>query len=254
MDYENAAKDAALCVQKKPDFTKGWFRLANAHYEMGDYGSAADAILSGTKYDSKGNVFDMLRGEIAYHHYYTTAKKAIKNGEFKKALATIKAGQKIDFNNEKLKEILKDAEKGVEQEEKAARKGMARDELLKSEGNDLFKEAQFDQAIEKYTKAIECLKDPNGKVAVACYNNRAACYQQQSNYQGVIEDTSRVLEIDENNEKALLRRGLSFEGMEKFKLALQDVKACTMLNPGNSVANQAQHRIQSALRREAQFK
>jgi stress-induced-phosphoprotein 1 len=254
MDYENAAKDAALCVGRKPEFVKGWFRLANAHYEQGDYEKAADAILKGTKYDTKGNIFDMLRGEIAYHHYYAVAKKMIKKGDFKGALATITVGQKVDFNNEKLKEIRKDAEKGVEQQEKAARKGMARDELLKSEGNDLFKDAQFDQAIAKYTQAIEALKDPNSKIAVGCYNNRAACYQQQSNYQGVIEDTSRVLEIEESNEKALLRRGLAFEGMEKFKLALQDMKECTRLNPQNSVANQAQHRIQSALRREAQFK
>lgn len=254
MDYENAAKDAALCVQKKPDFTKGWFRLANAYYEQGEYVKASQAILDGAKYDTKGDTFDMLRGEIAYHHYYTTAKKQLKNGKYAEALATIKAGQKLDFNNEKLKEQLREAEKGVAQAEKAARKGMARDELLKSEGNDLFKNANFDGAIAKYTEAIECLKDPNGKVAVSCYNNRAACYQQQSNYSGVIEDASRVLEIEPNNEKALLRRGLAFEGMERFKLALQDMKACLALNMSNAVANKAQHRIQSALRREAQFK
>ena len=96
MDYENAAKDAALCCQKKPDFTKGWFRLANAYYEQGEYVKASQAILDGAKYDTKGDTFDMLRGEIAYHHYYTTAKKQLKNGKYAEALATIKAGQKLD--------------------------------------------------------------------------------------------------------------------------------------------------------------
>ena len=30
----------------------------------------------------------------------------------------------------------------------------------------------------------------------ACYNNRAACYQQLGNYEAVVADTSRVIEYD----------------------------------------------------------
>jgi len=254
MDFENASKDAAECCRVKPEFMKGWFRLANAHYELGNYEEAAKAILSGTRFDKKGDAFDMLRGEIAFHHYYQKAKKALKAKDFKLAVTMIKDGQKIDFQNEKLKELLPEAERGVEEMEKAARSGMSRDELLKAEGNDLFKVANFDAAIAKYTQALDACSDKNSKVAIGCYNNRAACYQQQSNYSAVIEDTSHVLESDPQNTKALLRRGLAFEGMEKFKLALQDMKALLYIDPRMDVANKAQHRIQSALRREAQFK
>lgn len=254
MEYDKAAEDAAQCCKIKPEFMKGWFRLASAHYELGNYEEASKAILSGSKWDKKGDAFDILRGEIAFHHFFQKAKKAIKAKNFKLAVATIREGQKIDFQNEKLKEILPEAEKGVEQEEKAARSGMKRDELLKAEGNDMFKVANFDGAIAKYSEAIEACSDKAGPVAIGCYNNRAACYQQQSNYQCVIEDTSHVLEVDPQNTKALLRRGLAFEGMERFKLALQDMKALLYIDPRMDVANKAQHRIQSALRREQQYK
>lgn len=254
MDFENAAKDAAECCKVKPEFMKGWFRLANAHYELGNYEEASKAILSGTRFDKKGDAFDMLRGEIAFHHYYQKAKKAIKAKDFQLAVKTIKEGQRIDIRNEKLASLVAEAEKGVAQQEKAARKGMARDELLKAEGNDLFKAANFDAAIAKYGEALDACSDKSSKVAISCYNNRAACYQQQSNYHNVIEDTSCVLEHEPQNPKALLRRGLAFEGLEKYKLALQDMKALLAIDPRMDVANKAQHRIQSALRREAQFK
>lgn len=83
MDFENAAKDAAECCKVKPVFMKGteffllfktswllkvragWFRLANAHYELGNYEEASAAILNGTKWDKKGDAFDMLRGEVS---------------------------------------------------------------------------------------------------------------------------------------------------------------------------------------------
>jgi len=254
MDFENAAKDAAQCCKVKPTFMKGWFRLANAHYELGNYEEASKAILSGTKWDTKGDAFDMLRGEIAFHHFYQKGKKAIKEGNYKDAVAIIKAGQQVDFQNEKLKDLLPQAEKGVAQEEKAARKGMKRDELLKAEGNDLFKAANFDAAIVKYGEALAACSDKKSAVALSCYNNRAACYQQQSNYFNVIEDASCVLEIDENNIKALTRRCLAFEGEEKYKLALQDAKKLLSIDPRMEIANKAQHRIQSALRREKKYK
>jgi stress-induced-phosphoprotein 1 len=253
MEFEKAAEDAAECCKVKPEFMKGWFRLASAQYELGQYEEASAAILSGSKWDKKGDAFDVLRGDIAFHHFYQKAKKQLKAGQYKAAVQIIKDGQRIDNRNDKLATLLQEAEKGVEAEEKAARKGMKRDELLKSEGNDLFKNANFDGAIGKYTEALAACSDKSSAVAISCYNNRAACYQQQSNFSGVIEDTSAVLEHQPSNTKALLRRGLAFEGMEKFKLALQDMKALLAIDPSMKVANMAQHRIQSALRREAQF-
>ena len=60
-------------------------------------------------------------------------------------------------------------------------------------GNDAFKLAQFDTAIDLYTEAISACKDKTNEVAMSCFNNRAACHQQMSNYSAVIEDCTAVL-------------------------------------------------------------
>lgn len=105
-------------------------------------------------------------------------------------------------------------------------------------------------------------------------NNRAACKHQIHNFAGVVEDTSHVLEHDvrplahaallcfvvvshrirgsshlqPTNQKALIRRALAFEGLERYRSALADVRAVLAIDPTVKVANEAQHRIGSAVR------
>jgi hypothetical protein len=54
---------------------------------------------------------------------------------------------------------------------------------------------------------------------------RSACYKQISNFDGVIADSTAVLEVEPQNVKALVRRAQAFEGVERYRFALQDVKA-----------------------------
>ena len=64
-----------------------------------------------------------------------------------------------------------------------------------------------------------------------------------------------------NNAKALIRRGLAYESLEKFKLALEgrkkrvwevvkkvDLRKVVSMDPSVSVAQQAINRIQNALK------
>ena len=147
------------------------------------------------------------------------------------ALETLKIGQKIDFNNKDLNKLATEIQPLADAEEQALRSGKPADERLKLQGNDAFKAAQFDEAISYYTQALQVVSDPKGILAISCYNNRAACYQQMSNYSAVIEDCSNVLDIEATNQKALLRRGLAYEGLERYRLALQDIRVLLGLNP-----------------------
>ena len=51
-----------------------------------------------------------------------------------------------------------------------------------------------------------------------------ACYKQISNFDGTIADCTAVLEVEPQNVKALVRRAQAFEGVERYRFALQDVK------------------------------
>jgi len=70
-----------------------------------------------------------------------------------------------------------------------------------------------------------------------------------------ISDCTMVLELDENNVKALVRRAQAFEACERFKSALQDVKFALNLGqaqlggPTWTQCNQMQHRLQSVIRK-----
>ena len=85
---------------------------------------------------------------------------------------------------------------------------------------------------------------------LACYNNRAACHQQLGNYEAVVEDSTWVLEHDvgvwegddnqPKNIKALLRRGLAFENLERYRSALEDIRNVLMIDPTIAMANAAQ--------------
>ena len=61
----------------------------------------------------------------------------------------------------------------------------------------------------------------------------------------VIEDCTRVLEYKPKDEKALLRRALSFEGVEKFRSGLADIRNLLLINPNIPMANNARNRMQA---------
>ena len=107
-------------------------------------------------------------------------------------------------------------------------------------------------AVGHYTKCLDGLAR-NGKslsdLALKAHSNRAACNKQISNFDGVIEDCTAVLEIDHENVKALVRRAQAFEGVERYRFALQDVKTVLALpfakvgKANYDMCNMMQHRL-----------
>ena len=116
-----------------------------------------------------------------------------------------------------------------------------------------FSSAQiFKVAIEHYSKCLKGLQnrgESQSDLALKAHANRAACYKQISNFDGVIEDCTAVLEVDPENVKALVRRAQAFEGVERYRFALQDVKtvlAMPYAKVGKSnmdMCNMMQHRL-----------
>ncbi|KAI9984681.1 hypothetical protein PInf_006045 [Phytophthora infestans] len=174
---------------------------------------------------------------VKAYHRHGVALKGLK--KYDEALATLRAGQRVDFNNADLNRLVTEIEPLQARAEQAKRSGMNPAELLKERGNDAFKSAAFEKAIELYGEAIEACSDkPGSALALSCYNNRAACNQQLSNFSG----------FDEKNQKALLRRALAYEGLERYRLALQDIRALLAINPSIDIANKAQHRLSNYVR------
>ncbi|OJJ58187.1 hypothetical protein ASPSYDRAFT_153250 [Aspergillus sydowii CBS 593.65] len=109
---------------------------------------------------------------------------------------------------------------------------------LKVAGNKAYGSKDYNNAIDLYGKAIICKPDP------VFYSNRAACYNVLSEWEKVIEDTSAALAMDSEYVKALNRRAIAYEHLEKFSEALLDFTAsCIIDGFSNEVSRVALERL-----------
>ena len=77
---------------------------------------------------------------------------------------------------------------------------------LKDQGNAKYKDSRFEDAATLYTKAIQMIPCQSTDLALNCYSNRAACFQQMREPDLAKKDVEHVLRFDPSNEKALARK------------------------------------------------
>jgi stress-induced-phosphoprotein 1 len=182
--------------------------------------------------------------------YHRAANALVKLNRYTDALAVLESAYKRSLRANKDLEALDDAIRPkAEAQRKAEVKKMPILVQLKEKGNNLFKTGNYDEALQVYGKIVKGCKLPGDlKLLISAHCNRALCYQQQSAFSLVIEECNKALDLDQYNPKALMRRSSAFEGMEKYRLALEDVRKVLLRHPKMAVANKAQHRLSNAVR------
>ena len=113
---------------------------------------------------------------------------------------------------------------------------------IKEEGNDLFRNNKFEEAIKKYYEAIEEIKTTTEKekykaelnnIEKSCRLNIATCKLKTKDYDGVINECSIV--IDKYNcFKANFRMGLALKEKKKYE------KACRFLDKAKEMGNESE--------------
>lgn len=104
-------------------------------------------------------------------------------------------------------------------------------EHYKKWGNHHFEKKSYGEAIESYTKAIEC--DPTVAVYFA---NRAQCQLIEQRYGACESDCSLAIQLDQNYLKAYYRRALARIQLEKFERAREDLQFILQRDPTNKDA------------------
>ncbi|KAJ7991982.1 hypothetical protein DPEC_G00289490 [Dallia pectoralis] len=121
---------------------------------------------------------------------------------------------------------------------------------LKNEGNHLFKNGQFADAVEKYSDAIDGCCDA-GTVSpedlCILYSNRAACFLKVGSSTECIQDCTRALELQPFSLKPLLRRAMANETLERYRHAYVDYKTVLQIDTGVQSAHDSVHRITKQL-------
>jgi import receptor subunit TOM70 len=102
---------------------------------------------------------------------------------------------------------------------------------FKVEGNQMFKNGKYDEAIKCYDSAIDtCPRSKESTTELSqFYQNRAAAYEQLKKWENVKKDCSSALELNPKYLKALHRRAKAFEHTNELELCLEDVTATCIL-------------------------
>ncbi|KAH6946121.1 hypothetical protein HPB50_011759 [Hyalomma asiaticum] len=101
-------------------------------------------------------------------------------------------------------------------------------ETKKEEGNELYGLQKYDEAVKRYTEAIE-LDGSN----IAYYSNRAACYMMLGNHRAALDDCHQALQRDPHNAKSLLREAKCYVALGDPAAALRSLHLLRDLDPQN---------------------
>jgi tetratricopeptide (TPR) repeat protein len=183
-------------------------------------------------------------------HYRKGAALEALN-RFDECLKAFEDALRTEPANEEVQEKVKTIRDRIRERNDKTKPSMVRTSAdAKVIGNSLFSSGKYEQAMEFYSRAIELAgatgATPEDKANF--HTNRAACRQQTHDYAGVIEDANAALELVPNHVKALLRRAIAREGLEKWQASLDDYQAVNRLSPGMSNVAQGIMRCQRSLR------
>ncbi|KUF81394.1 RNA polymerase II-associated protein 3 [Phytophthora nicotianae] len=119
-------------------------------------------------------------------------------------------------------------------------------EAMKNEGNALFQQQRFDEAVRVYTSVLDKLRDSGpvdetaARLEIAVRLNRAWARVQIPNDESseatlaaAEQDCSSVIAKDASCVKAFYRRALARERRGQWKLAIEDASVVKQLEPGN---------------------
>ncbi|XP_069762983.1 zinc finger CCCH domain-containing protein 7A isoform X2 [Narcine bancroftii] len=117
-------------------------------------------------------------------------------------------------------------------------------ELVKNlydEGNDKFREGNWAEALNNYTEALNVADYASEEISIVngliekLYANRAACYLNMGLYNQVLKDCDKALQLNQNNYRALFRKGKSLKELGKHKEAYDVVAKCSLAVPREDV-------------------
>jgi stress-induced-phosphoprotein 1 len=257
--WQEAADDGRQCIIVDKNFVKGYFRAGLAQQNLGNLEAALDAVKRGLGIESTNADLKKMSAELIeaqrlakVDQSIETARSQMSSNDVYGAFRTLEAALRLDPNNDQLNKLMGQVRPAYDKAEKERVAGLDPVEKIKEEGDNHYKNSQFEKAIQVYTKAIA--KGQKGSEAIIkCHANRAACYKQLSNFDGTINDCTEVLEHKPEDVKSLMRRAQAFEACERYKLALKDVRqvlgyGLDAIGKQNfDLANGMQHRLNNVI-------
>ncbi|XVE71719.1 hypothetical protein DITRI_Ditri10aG0174300 [Diplodiscus trichospermus] len=131
-------------------------------------------------------------------------------------------------------------------DEELKEKALVQANDAKIEGNKLFGNGQYEEALFQYEIALQVTAEipASDEIRSICHSNRAVCFLKLGKYEETIKECSKALELNPSYIKALVRRGEAHEKLEHFEEAIADMKKILELDPSNDQARKSIHRLE----------
>lgn len=101
------------------------------------------------------------------------------------------------------------------------------------QGEEYFREKQYDSAIAAFSKSINL--NPND---FGAYNNRGIAYHIKRDFDKAIADYTKAIELNPTHFSGYNNRGAAYEDMKKYDLAVADFRKATEVDPSNEKAQE----------------
>lgn len=209
--YSDALKDAEETIRLNPTWPKGYSRKGSALVGQQNYLEAFEAYRKGLEYDS--NNAALLQGQAEIQNIVLS--QLVKGAPMDVDEPAPQSPQTEKPKSQQSKDQSKpDEDENLPENKKLARK-------CKDLGNVAYKKKDFETALKHYNEALQ--HDPTD---ITYYNNIAAVYFEQKEYEKCINECEKGIEIGRENRadfklisKALSRIGNAYKKLENWKTA-----------------------------------
>lgn len=186
--YEEMETAARSCIKADKNFIKGYFRLAVAQKQLQQLDACIKTLESGLALDAshkdlkqmKKDVTELQRGEQVAS-YCNQASTQFAEGNVAGARKTLELASRLDAGNAEIKKLMSKVQPAWEKLEASRKSSLSKTELLKEKGDEMYKSANFEGAIQAYSDCLSQLEkagNATSELALKAYANRAACYKQ----------------------------------------------------------------------------
>ena len=226
-----AVEAYARAIESRADDCASLTNASAAYMELGRYDLAEAAARRA------------LEANAAWRKGYARLARALeRQGRARDACDVYKRGIEVCGESAQMQERLDALEESAAMED-------ASPEALKERGNAFLRDGDLSAAEEAYTLAID-KSTASGATLVALYNNRAETRRRAREHEAAVEDCTQALELDPINLKAILRRGGTYEVLEKYKRACDDYERALAIDPRDPFRVRERLRRCQALARE----
>lgn len=183
MEYEEMEEAARQCILADKNFVKGYYRLATAQKALNDLPNCIKTLEQGLGVQSsnadlkrmKKELQELQRGEQVAA-YCSKAEEQMQNGDIGAAVKTLELASRLDAGNPDIERMKSKVMPKWEAMEKKRKAKLSTTEKHKEKGDECYKNAQFEAAIDHYSKCIDALVSKgkgDSELALKAYANRA---------------------------------------------------------------------------------